>query len=74
MRFNLVVACLLASTAAMFAQSDRGTITGTISDSDRRSCRRRSGGSQEYRNRRHIPCGRFSHRQLHDPRAALRHL
>src|SRR5580700_7278389 len=33
MRLNLVVACLLASAGALFAQSDRGTITGTISDS-----------------------------------------
>jgi hypothetical protein len=33
MRMNLVVACLLASALALFAQSDRGTITGTISDS-----------------------------------------
>jgi hypothetical protein len=32
MRLTAVVACLLASAAALLAQSDRGTITGTISD------------------------------------------
>jgi hypothetical protein len=32
MRFLLLTACLFAISAAVFAQSDRGTITGTISD------------------------------------------
>ena len=32
MRLTALVACLLASAAALLAQSDRGTITGTISD------------------------------------------
>jgi len=32
MRVTVIVACLFVSAAAVFAQSDRGTITGTISD------------------------------------------
>ena len=32
MRFFRVVACFLLCFVAVFAQSDRGTITGTVSD------------------------------------------
>ena len=32
MRIQLVSMCLLASAAVVLAQSDRGTITGTIAD------------------------------------------
>ena len=32
MRLTILAACLFVSAAALFAQSDRGTITGTISD------------------------------------------
>ena len=32
MRYLAISVCLLASSISVFAQSDRGTITGTISD------------------------------------------
>ena len=74
MRLIFVTSLFLACAAASFAQSDRGTITGTVSDPAGAVV---AGAAIEARNtgdRSRLPGGELGDRQLHHPQPALRHL
>ena len=71
MRLTLLVSCLLLSATAVFAQSDRGTITGTISDSTGAVVATAAIEARNTETGAVYPAAVLRHRQLHHP--AIRH-
>ena len=69
MRSLMVVVCLIGSALAAFGQSDRGTITGTITDPAGAVVASAAIEVQECRARRAVPGGEFGHRELRGPSA-----
>ena len=66
MRFWRIGLCLYTAALALWAQSDRGTITGAISDPAGAVIANAAIGGEECRDWRSLPIRQFGNRQLHD--------